>query len=130
VPLNCASGSISSAKLSKTTRCLSFTREGEGAGAMMLGPLISDNSQTAVPFQFPFIILDGQVTFFNFNPCRLQLQPLSPINFQNPSLFYFVPFSLMDSVCLMQSLPDDLVTQIIIHSINDELATHFLNLRN
>jgi hypothetical protein len=32
VPLDCASGSVSGAKLSKTTRRLSITREGEGAG--------------------------------------------------------------------------------------------------
>jgi hypothetical protein len=36
----------------------------------------------------------------------------------------------MAAVCLMQLLPDDLVTQIIIHSINDEPVFHFLNLRN
>jgi hypothetical protein len=36
----------------------------------------------------------------------------------------------MHAVCLMQLLPDELVTQIIIHSIKDEPITHFLNLRN
>jgi hypothetical protein len=55
----------------------------------------------------------------NFNPRRLQLQPSSPFNFQTLSLFYFLPFSLMPTVCLMQLLPDELVTQIIIHSIKD-----------
>jgi hypothetical protein len=50
----------------------------------------------------------------NFNPRRLQLQPLSPFNFQTPSLFYFLPFSLMPEVCLMLLLLDELVTQIII----------------
>jgi hypothetical protein len=100
------------------------------AGAMMSGPLISGSSQTAVPFQFPFIVvLDGRGTFFNFNP-RRQLQPSSPFNFQTPSLFYFLPFSLMATMCLMQLLPDDLVTKIIIHSIKDEPVFHFLNLHN
>jgi hypothetical protein len=56
--------------------------------------------------------------------------PSSPFNFQTTSLFYFLPFSLMVAMCLMQLLPDDLVTQIIIHSIKDELVFHFLNLRN
>jgi hypothetical protein len=36
----------------------------------------------------------------------------------------------MLAVCLMQLLPDELVTQIIIHSIKDELVINFLNLRN
>jgi hypothetical protein len=30
----------------------------------------------------------------------------------------------------MQMLPDELVTQIIIHSIKGKLVFHFLNLRN
>jgi hypothetical protein len=57
VPLDCASGSVSGVKPSKTTCRLSITREGEGAGAMMLGPLVNGSSQTAAPFQFPFIVL-------------------------------------------------------------------------
>jgi hypothetical protein len=57
VPRDCASGSVSGAKLSKTMRHLSITREGEGAGAMMSSPLINSGNQTAVPFQFPFIVL-------------------------------------------------------------------------
>jgi hypothetical protein len=37
----------------------------------------------------------------------------------------------MPEVCLMLLLlPDELVTQVIIHSINDEPVFHFLNLRN
>jgi hypothetical protein len=36
----------------------------------------------------------------------------------------------MATVCLMQLLPHDLVTQIIIHSIKDEPVIHFLNHRN
>jgi hypothetical protein len=116
VRLNCASGFVSGTKPSKTTHRLSITREGEGAGAMMSGPLVSGSSQTAAPFQFPFIVLDGCDTFFNFNPRRLQLQPSSPtspsppLNFQTSSLFYFLPFSLMAAMFLMQLLPDDLVT--------------------
>jgi hypothetical protein len=65
-----------------------------------------------------------------FNPRHLQLQPSSPFNFQTPSLFYFLPLSLMPAVCLMQLLPDELVTQIITHSIKDKPVFHFLNLRN
>jgi hypothetical protein len=165
VPLDCASGSNSGAKPSKTTRHLSITRE-EGAGVMMSGPLINDSSQTAAPFQFPFIVLlHGRGTFFNFNPRRLlqlqilvanfiprhlqlqsslptsslvanfhprrlQLQLSSPFNFQTLSLFYFLPFSLMPAVCLMQLLLDEVVTQIIIHSIKHAPVFHFQNLRN
>jgi hypothetical protein len=36
----------------------------------------------------------------------------------------------MGAVCLMQLLPDDFVTQIIIHSIKDKLVFHFPNLCN
>jgi hypothetical protein len=69
---------------------------------MMSGSLVNGSSQTAVPFQFPFIVLlHGRGAFFNlqpsspsstsilaanFNPRRLQLQPSSPFNFQTPSL--------------------------------------------
>jgi hypothetical protein len=56
VPLDCASGSVSGAKPSKTTHHLSITLE-EGVGAMMFGPLVNGSSQTAVPFQFSFIVL-------------------------------------------------------------------------
>jgi hypothetical protein len=80
VPLDCASGFVLSAKLSKTTRFLSITREGEGAGAIMSGPLIKGISQTAAHFQFSFIVLlHGCGVFFNFNTRRLlQLQSSSP----------------------------------------------------
>jgi hypothetical protein len=38
-------------------------------GAMMSGPLVNDSSQTAVPFQFPYIVLlHGQGTIFNLQP--------------------------------------------------------------
>jgi hypothetical protein len=172
MPLDCASGSVSGAKPSKTTRRLSITRE-EGAGAMMSGPLVNCSSQTVMPFQFEFIVLlHGRGAFSNFNPHRLlqlqsslptsslvtfnfnprrlqlhpplptsspvanfnprclQLQPSSPFNFQTWSLFYLLPSSLMPAVCLMHLLPDELVTQIIIHSINDKPVFNFLNLRN
>jgi hypothetical protein len=36
----------------------------------------------------------------------------------------------MAAVCLMQLLPEDFVTRIIIHSIKDEPIFHFLNLHN
>jgi hypothetical protein len=46
---------------------------------MMTGSLVNGSSQTAAPFQFPFIVLlHGRGAFFNFNPRRLlQLQSLS-----------------------------------------------------
>jgi hypothetical protein len=37
---------------------------------------------------------------------------------------------LIPVVCLIKLLLDELVTQIIIHSIKDEPVFHFLNLRN
>jgi hypothetical protein len=79
VPLDCASGSVSSAKPSKTPHLLSIARE-EGEAAMMSGPLMNSSSQTATPFQFPFIVLlHGRGAFFNFNPrLLLQLQSSSP----------------------------------------------------
>jgi hypothetical protein len=127
---------------------------------MMSGSLVNGSSQTAAPFQFPFIvflrhgrgaifnlqpssppstsILVATSSLFNFNPpCqnfiprRRKLQPSSPFKFQTPSMCYFLPFSLMmPVVCLMLLLPDDLLTKIIIHSIKDEPIFHFLNLRN
>jgi hypothetical protein len=86
-----ASGSISGAKLSKTTRHLSIMWEGERAGAMMSGPLISGSSQTAAPFQFPFIVLEGRVAFFLFaNPVAFFFweQPPSP----SPSISTLIAF--------------------------------------
>jgi hypothetical protein len=82
VPLNCASGSVSGTKPSKTTCRLSITREGEEAGVMMSGSLVSSSSQTAVPFQLSFVVLHARAAFFNFNPrCLLQHQPSSPTSF-------------------------------------------------
>jgi hypothetical protein len=75
--------------------------------------------------------LPTSILVANFNPRRqLQLQPLSPFNFQTPSFFHSPLYSLMPAVCLMQLLLDELVTQIIIHSIKDEPVIHFLNLHN
>jgi hypothetical protein len=39
-------------------------------GAMMSGPLVNGSSQTAAPFQFPFIVLlrHGRGAIFNFQP--------------------------------------------------------------
>jgi hypothetical protein len=137
-PTHYASGSVSGAKPSKNMCRLSITRGGEGAGAMVSDPLIRINSQTAEPFQFPYIVLDGRVAFFYFqtlspfslNPRHLSISTLSPFNFQTLSLFYFLPFSLMAAVCLMLLLLDDLITHIIIHSIKDEPAIRFLILYN
>jgi hypothetical protein len=68
VPLDCTSDSVSGAKLSKTMRRLSITREGEGAGAMMSDPLVNGSSQTAMPFHISFIILvHGRGAFFNLH---------------------------------------------------------------
>jgi hypothetical protein len=36
----------------------------------------------------------------------------------------------MAAVCLMLLLPDELLTKIIIHSIKNVSAFHFLNIRN
>jgi hypothetical protein len=126
---------------------------------MMSGPLVNGSSQTAAPFQFPFIVLlrHGRGAIFNLQPSSppstsilvatsslfnlnppCQLHPSSPptstlvaIQFQTPSLCYFLPFSLMmPAVFLMLLLPNELLTKIIIHSIKDEPIFHFLNLRN
>jgi hypothetical protein len=68
---------------------LSITREGEEVGATVSGPLINVISQTAAPFQFPYIILDSHVTFFYF---------------QTSLPLYFILFSLMVAVCFMLML--------------------------
>jgi hypothetical protein len=130
MPLNCASGSVSGAKPSKN-HASPFNYAGRRKGrGNDVGPTHQRQQPNCSAFSFPFIVvLDGRGTFFNFNP-RRQLQPSSPFNFQTPSLFYFLPFSLMATMCLMQLLPDDLVTKIIIHSIKDEPVFHFLNLHN
>lgn len=64
---------------------------------------------------------------FSFSkPRRLSISTSLPINFQTPSHFYFLPFSLMDAVCLMLLLPDDLITHIIIQSIKKDPIIRFL----
>jgi hypothetical protein len=102
---------------------------------MMSSPLVNGSSQTAVPFQFPFIFYNDMaeapsstfnprrilqlqsssplhpsstsILLANFIPRNRQLQPLSPFKFQTPSLCYFLPFSLMmlAVLCLMLLLP-------------------------
>jgi hypothetical protein len=68
----------------------------------------------------------------NFIPHRRQLQPSSPFKFQTLLLCHFLPFSLLMPavLCLMLLLLDELLTEIIIHSIKDEPIFHFLNLCN
>jgi hypothetical protein len=71
----------------------------------------------------------------NFIPLQLQFSlptsSLVTIQIPNPVGVLFPPFSLMAAVvCLMLLLPDELLTKIIIHSINDVAVFHFLNLRN
>jgi hypothetical protein len=142
-------GSVLGAKPSKPTR-RSITREGKGAdcGAFSISNYCftwprrllqlqpSSPTSSLITFNFTPRRLQLQSSLptsslvANFNPHRLELQPSPPFNFQTPSLFYFLPFSLMPMVCLMQVLLDELVTQIIILSIKDEPVIHFLNLRN
>jgi hypothetical protein len=72
---------------------------------MMSGPLVNGSSQTAAPFQFPFIVLlrhgrrrhlqpstlelvaslspSTSILIANFIPRHRQLQPSSPFKFQN-----------------------------------------------
>jgi hypothetical protein len=88
------SGSVSGAKPSKNTSHLSITREGEGLGAMVSGPLVSDNSQTKTPFQFPFIVLDGRVTIFYFQTSSPSISTLIAFKFPNPIAFLFPPLLL------------------------------------
>jgi hypothetical protein len=118
---------------------------------MISGPLVNGSSQTSIFIccfiTWPINLLQPStlLAFFNFiprrqlhpsspstsslvanfNPPRLQLQPSPPLNFQTQLLFYFLPFSLMSTVCLMLLLPDELVTKIIIHSIKDEPVGEF-----
>jgi hypothetical protein len=117
VPLDCTSGSVSGAKPSKPHITFQLCRK------ILVANFIPRRLQLQSSLPTSSLVA-------NFNPHRLQLQPSSPFNFQTPSLFYFLPFSLMPAVCLMQLLPDELVTQIIIHSIKDKPVFHFLNLRN
>jgi hypothetical protein len=68
-------------------RRLSITQEGEGVWEMMSGPLISGSSQTTVPFQFPFTILDGRVTFFYFQTPSPSISTLGAFQFRPSVLF-------------------------------------------
>jgi hypothetical protein len=83
---------------------------------MMSGPLVNGSSQTAAPFQFPFIVLlHGRGAIFNLQPSsppstsillanfipRRQLQPSSPLTstlvafqFPNPVAVLFPPLLL------------------------------------
>jgi hypothetical protein len=57
---------------------------------MMLGPLVNGSSQTAVPFQFPFIVLlHGRGAIFN-------LQPSSPPS-TSILVANFIPLQLQSS---------------------------------
>jgi hypothetical protein len=62
---------------------------------MMSGPLVNDSSQTAVPFQFPFIVLlqHGRGAIFNLQPSSSSPRSLLQLQFSSPtpSLFNFNP---------------------------------------
>jgi hypothetical protein len=59
---------------------------------MMLGPLVNGSSQTAAPFQFPFIVLlqHGRGVIFNLQP---SLPPSTSILVAN-----FIPLQLQSSL--------------------------------
>jgi hypothetical protein len=61
---------------------------------MMSGPLVNDNSQTAVPFQFPFIILlrHGRGAIFNLQPSSSS-PPSTSVLVAN-----FIPLQLQSSL--------------------------------
>jgi hypothetical protein len=62
---------------------------------MMLGPLVNGNSQTAVPFQFPFIDLlrHGRGAIFNLQPLSCSSPPSTSILVAN-----FIPLQLQSSL--------------------------------
>jgi hypothetical protein len=62
---------------------------------MMSGPLVNGNSQTAVPFQFPFIVLlrHGRGAIFNIQPSSSRLAPSTSILIAN-----FIPLHLQSSL--------------------------------
>jgi hypothetical protein len=71
----------------------------------------------------------------NFIPLQLQsslpTSILVAIQIRNPVTVLFPPFSLMAVVvCLMLLLPEEVLTEIIIHCIKDVAIFHFLDLRN
>jgi hypothetical protein len=63
-------------------------------GAMMSGPLVNGNSQTAAPFQFPFIVLlqHGRGAIFNLQPSSSS-PPSTSILVTN-----FIPLQLQSSL--------------------------------
>jgi hypothetical protein len=91
VPLDCASGSISSAK-PRVAFHLAGRRRGR---AMMSGPLVNGNIQTVGPFQFPFIVLlqHGRGAIFNLQPSSCLSPPSTSILVAN-----FIPLKLQSSL--------------------------------
>jgi hypothetical protein len=90
MPLDCASGSVSGAK-----PCVTFQLHGkEKGGAMMSDPRVNGSSQTAAPFQFPFIVLlrHGRGAIFNLQPSSLS-PPSTSILVAN-----FIPLQLQSSL--------------------------------
>jgi hypothetical protein len=80
VPLDCASGSISGAKPSKTLHRLSIIREGEGAGQWCWAHLSTIAAKLRCLFSFHLLFYYmAEVPSSTFNPHRLlQIQSLSP----------------------------------------------------
>jgi hypothetical protein len=62
---------------------------------MMSGPLVNGSSQTAVPFQFPFIVLlrHGRGTIFNLQPSSCSSPPSTSILVAN-----FITLQLQSSL--------------------------------
>jgi hypothetical protein len=62
---------------------------------MMSGPLVNGSSQTAVPFQFPFIVLlrHGRGAIFNLQPSSCLSPPSTSILVAN-----FIPLQLQSSL--------------------------------
>jgi hypothetical protein len=72
-----------------------FTYTGKRrGGAMMSGPLVNGSSQTATPFQFPFIILlrHGRSAIFNLQPSS------SPAPSTSILVANFIPLQLQSSL--------------------------------
>jgi hypothetical protein len=79
-----------------------------------------------IPLQLQSPFPTSSLITANFNPHRFSIS--KP---RRCAISIFLPFtSMMPTVCLMLPLPDELLTNIIIHSIKDEPVFHFLNLRN
>jgi hypothetical protein len=82
------------------------------------------------PLQLQSSSPTSSLVTFNVNP-HCQLHPSSPTStpvafqFPNPVTFLFPPLLLDARGVLMQQLLDEVVTQIIIHSIKDKLVFHF-----